>query len=263
MAFESTEGSPPLAEGDIALEQVHFHGYTELEADAALGSESEDEDGEWATPDNPATFEGSPKAECEDGADEWGTFESAERTSNKEDQSQWRVAVEWVDGNSAEAQEGFGFDDNWERSYPSVSEPPASGLGSIQPDGYAALKDEPPEPSGSPSESVADRAAEGYKLTKEQCATIKNAMAGLDIKYKPAWASWVKEEVWLSRYIQGARERMQAVPKPARSEAPLDGPKAPHHRGHSVEQPSVAPNASTSTEASNPPPGSAWVAVFN
>eukprot|EP00959_Pyramimonas_sp_CCMP1952_P303541 6352089-Pyramimonas_sp.AAC.1 len=52
---------------------------------------------------------------------------------------------------------------------------------------------DPPESSEASPEDRAEPAADGFKLTEEQCATIKNAMAALDIKYKPAWARWVKE----------------------------------------------------------------------
>ena len=59
---------------------------------------------------------------------------------------------------------------------------------------YAVLDDmDPPESSEASPEDRAEPAADGFKLTEEQCATIKNAMAALDIKYKPAWARWVKE----------------------------------------------------------------------
>ena len=37
-------------------------------------------------------------------------------------QNQWRVAVEWVDADAVEAHHGFGFEDNWDRSYPTVSD---------------------------------------------------------------------------------------------------------------------------------------------
>jgi hypothetical protein len=72
---------------------------------------------------NPATFVGSSKPDDEDveGVDGWGNFESGPEETHTEgqDQSKWRVAVEWVDGDSAEAQEAFG--DNWDLSYPIVN----------------------------------------------------------------------------------------------------------------------------------------------
>jgi hypothetical protein len=60
----------------------------------------------------------------------------------------------------------------------------------------------------------ADQARRSAPLPAEQCQTIRNAMRGITLDFRPDWAGSIPEQEWMSRVLEsGASARQSAAPE--------------------------------------------------
>ncbi|KAK3273474.1 hypothetical protein CYMTET_18286 [Cymbomonas tetramitiformis] len=165
--------TPPVAPNrhetiDVLGEAVEISDglYHQLDTAQDLSDSDEDSDGEWATPDNPMSY------------------------TNPEPV---------VDHQDARFEDMNEFNEDAEAEDKEVQDPnPCSScdvpISATQRDECAKIKGERDE----------KRVTEVSKkppvppLTAEECNTIKETMRGLNITYKPRWASQLPEEQWIA-----------------------------------------------------------------